>query len=80
MSYPEHYEWEPPDPPVDDSVQLRCVNPECEMYSEHVLWAEKWHPETYFEYQGEYPHGGVVWVYTDDSHDCPECHTPGEEV
>lgn len=60
---------EPPDPPTDEHVTVRCE--ECE---------EEWHPEVEYEYQGEIPHGGMVAFYTDDAFDCPSCGKPGEEV
>lgn len=73
MSLPEHFDWEPPDPPVDESVAVRCVAPGCE---QDVTW----HPEVMYEYQGEVPHGGATPFYTDDAFDCPECGAVGEEV
>lgn len=81
-----HFDMYYSDPPVDESVTLRCVNPECWMYEEYEeqphRWANDgtWHPETFKEYQGEHPHGGYVDHYTLDAHDCPECGHDGEEV
>lgn len=80
MSYPEHYDWEPPDPPVDESVALRCPNAECPMFydpevEEHA--GETWHPEIFSEWQGTRQMGGTVDFYADDSHACPECLTEG---
>lgn len=67
MVYDDYYE--PPDPPVDESVKLRCAG--C---------GEEWHPEVEWEYQGEVPHGGMVSFYTDDAFDCPSCGEEGEEI
>lgn len=70
------FDYDYPDPPVDTSTNIRCVNPRCWMFID----GETWHPTTFKEYQGDYPHGGYVDHYTDDSDDCPECSQPGEEI
>ena len=82
--YDDYYE--PPDPLVDEHTQLRCINPKCFMFEEfedpesRACGGGTWHPEIEYEYQGEIPHGGMVSFYVEDSHDCPECGQPGEEV
>ena len=57
------------EPMVDESVVLRCED--C---------GESWHPGIFPEYQGEYPHGGTVYFFEDDSHDCPSCGREGTEI
>jgi hypothetical protein len=86
VSFPEHFDWEPPDPPVDEAVTVRCTNPECFMFEEYEdepsreVFGGQWHPTTESEYQGVSPHGGMVDFYTDDAFTCPECGEEGEEV
>jgi hypothetical protein len=44
---------------------------------EFNIW---WHPQTFTEYQGERPHGGLVQFYTDGAFECPECSREGVEI
>lgn len=78
--YDDYYE--PPDSPMDESVTLRCPNPECWMYfdPEGPEIGETWHPTTFSEYQGAPPHGGMVSFYDEDSWLCEECVTEGVEL
>jgi hypothetical protein len=69
---------------ADESVKLRCTNPACAGYThddedalEFRIW---WHPATYTEYQGVFPHGGRVQVYTDGAFECQECQQEGVEI
>jgi hypothetical protein len=63
------FDVEPPDPPVDEHVTVRCE--ECE---------ETWHPTVEYEWQGIPEMGGMVAFYTEDAFDCPSCGQAGEEV
>jgi hypothetical protein len=81
--WPPHFDYEDPDPPVDEGTTLRCPNPECDLYydpEDEGPRGETWHPEIFFEYQGVVPHGGIVSFHEDDAFDCDECGTEGVEV
>ena len=62
------------DPPLDESVTLRCEDDGC------PAGGETFHPELEHEYQGDYPHGGVVAFYVEGAFDCPECGKLGKEI
>lgn len=69
MSWPEHFDWEPPDVPVDASVTYRCDD--CD---------EEWHPELTGEWQGTAEMGAEVWFYEEWADECPQCEKPGREI
>ena len=58
-------EWDEPTGPL-----MTCPNSKCP--------EEEFHAKTIREYQGQYPHGGMVEFIDDDG--CPTCNTPGEEA
>lgn len=82
---PEHWNPEPPDPPVDESVRFYCTNTGgcLEAHStaaEAIKAGDAWHPEITSEWQGTAEQGGFVGFYTDDGWQCPGCGAEGVEI
>ncbi len=76
-----------PDPPVDESVTIACMNPKCNNYyppehHESGEPGETWHPEVEYEYQGDADAhmGAVVAFFVEDSHACDFCGQEGHEL
>ncbi len=57
----------------EHGVEFRCTNPSCLAFDQTYI------VRTITEYQGDYPHGGMV-DFIDGDDECPDCNETGEEV
>lgn len=57
----------------EHGAEFRCTNEQCPAHGETYI------VKTITEYQGDYPHGGMV-DFIDGDTECPDCNVQGDEL